>query len=128
MNVRPTPFDSNLVELNYYSFMISLDKCNGSCNAVGNLSAKICVPSKTKDVNVKVSNMIRSIFEAKKLVRHISCDCKCKILRHVIQIKNGLIINVNMYNGNIGTFWHRNLCMKIWYSSKSLRILLILLV
>ena len=30
-------FDLNLVELNYYPFMISLDKCNGSCNAVDNL-------------------------------------------------------------------------------------------
>ena len=30
-------FDLNLVELNYYPFMISLDKCNGSCNAVVNL-------------------------------------------------------------------------------------------
>lgn len=23
----------------------------------------------------------------------------------------------NMYNGNIGTFWHRKLCMKTWYQS-----------
>ena len=30
-------FDLNLVELNYYPFMISLDKCNGSCNGVDNL-------------------------------------------------------------------------------------------
>ena len=39
--LRPIPF-------NYYSFMISLDKCNGSCNAVDYLSMKICVPSKMK--------------------------------------------------------------------------------
>ena len=30
--------DSNSIELNYYLFMISLDKCNGSCNVVDNLS------------------------------------------------------------------------------------------
>ena len=29
--VRPTLIDFNPAELNYYSFMISLDECNGSC-------------------------------------------------------------------------------------------------
>ena len=28
----PTLIDLNLVELKYYPFMISLDKCSGSCN------------------------------------------------------------------------------------------------
>ena len=28
--------------------MISKDKCNGSCNAINDLSAKSCVPSETK--------------------------------------------------------------------------------
>ena len=39
---------------------------------------KICVPNKTKDVNVKVFNMITNKREAKTLTKHISCDCKCK--------------------------------------------------
>ena len=43
----------NPVKLNYFSFMISLDKFNGSCNAVDDLSIKICVPSETKDVMLK---------------------------------------------------------------------------
>ena len=37
--------------LNYYPHMISLNKCNGSCNVVDDLSTKICVPSKTKDID-----------------------------------------------------------------------------
>ena len=52
----------NAYELNLYSFMIGLDKCNESnesCNAVNDLSSKICVASKTKDVNVKVFNVIK---------------------------------------------------------------------
>ena len=36
--VRPTIFDMNPVELKYYSFMISLNKCTGGCNV---LSTKI---------------------------------------------------------------------------------------
>ena len=58
--------------------MISLDKYNGSCNVVDELSMKIWVPSATKDINVTVFNMITRINELKALVKHISCDCKYK--------------------------------------------------
>ena len=73
-----TVIDLNPVELNYYPFMISLDKCSRSCNVVDDLSTKICVPSKTKYVHVKVVNMITRINKAKTKMKHISCDCKCK--------------------------------------------------
>ena len=49
--IRPTLIDLNPIELIYYPFMISLDKCNGSCNVADGLSTKICVPSETNDVN-----------------------------------------------------------------------------
>ena len=55
--------------------MVSLDKCGGSCNV---LSPKICVPIKPKDVNVKAFNLIKIKNEAKTLVKHISCNFKCK--------------------------------------------------
>ena len=45
--VRPTLIYLNSVELKYYPFLISLDKCAGSCNV---LSPKTCVPKETKDV------------------------------------------------------------------------------
>ena len=67
----------NYIEAYYYPFMISLDKCYGSGTGVDDLSAKIWVPMKTKDVNFKVFNMITTINEAKPLMKHISCDCKC---------------------------------------------------
>ena len=38
----PTLIDLNPAELNYYPFMISLDKCSGSFNAVDDLSTTIC--------------------------------------------------------------------------------------
>ena len=56
-----------------------MDKCNESFNVVDDfLSIKICVPSKTKDVNVKVFNMLTRINELKNLEKHILCDCECK--------------------------------------------------
>ena len=42
--IRPTIIDLNTVELKY-PFMISLDKCDGSCNV---LSPKIYVPRKNQ--------------------------------------------------------------------------------
>ena len=75
---RPSRIDLNLTELNYYPFMIGLDKFNGSCNVADDLSTKICVPSKTKHINLKVFNMIARIYEAKTLVKHIPCDFECK--------------------------------------------------
>ena len=56
--VRSALIDLNPVEFNYYPFIISLDKCSASFNSVDVLSTKVCVPSKTKNVNVKVFNML----------------------------------------------------------------------
>ena len=45
--VRPCILNAmNPVELKYYPFMISFNKCTGSFNV---LSPKICVPKETKD-------------------------------------------------------------------------------
>ena len=53
--VRPTLIDLNPVELKYYPFMISLDKCTGSCNVS---SPKKRVPKETKGINVKAFNKL----------------------------------------------------------------------
>ena len=87
-----TLIDLNPNELNYYSFMVSLERCRGSCNTFDDSSRKICVRNKIDHVNVKVFNFITGINDAKKLVRHISCDCKCKVNdKNVIQTKNGIV-------------------------------------
>ena len=44
--VRPTLIDMNPNELKYYPFIVSLNKCTGSCNV---LSPKMCVPKETED-------------------------------------------------------------------------------
>ena len=42
--------------MSFYPFTIILEHSNGSCNNVNDLSAKVYVSSKTKDLNVKVYN------------------------------------------------------------------------
>ena len=59
---------TNPAELKYYLFMISLNKCTGSCNV---LSPKICVPKETKAIYVKAFNMIPNKNEAKPMTKHI---------------------------------------------------------
>ena len=47
---------------------------------VDDLSANVCVSSKTKDVYGKIFNIIKTINEAKTLAKHLSCNCKCKFV------------------------------------------------
>ena len=66
--VRPTLIDLNPGEVKYYPFVISLNKCAGSCIV---LSPKICVPKEIKYMNVKAFAMITNKDEAKVMVAHI---------------------------------------------------------
>ena len=77
--------------------MVNLDRCNGSCNTLNDLSSKICVPGNTEDVNLNVFNIVTRINESKSLIKHISCGCKCKFDgKKVIHFKNGIKIFVDV--------------------------------
>ena len=52
--------------------MVSLDRCNGSCNTLDDFSSSICVRNKTKDVNLNVFSMVTEINESKTFKKHIS--------------------------------------------------------
>lgn len=85
--IRQTHIDWNLVELNYYPFVISLDKCNGSYNVNDDLS-KNMFRVKKKDVNVKACSMKTRISEY---------DCKCKFYNATCNlIEKRIMINANV--------------------------------
>ena len=65
-------------EFHCYPFAVKLDRCVGSCNALNDLSNKVCVPNKTEDLNLSMFNMITVINESKTLTKHISGEGKCK--------------------------------------------------
>ena len=65
-------------EFLYYSFVVKLDRCVGSCNTLNDLSYKVCVSNKTEELNLSVFNMIAGKNESKTLTNHISCECKCR--------------------------------------------------
>ena len=51
--------------INLHPFAINLGRCVGSCNTLNDLPNKVCVPSKTEDLNLWVFNMITGINELK---------------------------------------------------------------
>ena len=65
---------------------------------------KICVPSDTKDVNVKVLNMIAKIIEAKTFYVIVNvnlikwnngeCQCECKKYHTCQKIIDGILAHV----------------------------------
>ena len=102
INLHP---NKNSQEFCYYPFTVKLDKCVGSCNNLNDLSNKVCVPSKTEDLNLSPFNMITGINELKTLTRHVSCKCKCKFDKKnsnfVIQINSRITINIDVSVENI---------------------------
>ena len=58
---RPNLIDKNPVEVKYYLFIISSNKCTGSCNV---LSPKISALKETKDIFIKAFNMMTKKTEA----------------------------------------------------------------
>ena len=92
--VRATLTDMDLVEFKYYPFMNSLNKCSGSCNV---WSPTICVPKKTKGINVKAFNILTKKDETKAMTEHVPVIVNANsIVKHAIQKKNGIIKDVNV--------------------------------
>ena len=75
---RPTLINLNADKRNqrlrYYPFVVSLNRCDGSCNTFDDLSIRISVPNKTEDVNLNVFNMVAAINEWKTLTKHFLCS------------------------------------------------------
>ena len=52
--VRPTLIDLILNELHSYTFIISMNNCNGSCNNVKDPFGRICLTNKVEDLSLLV--------------------------------------------------------------------------
>ena len=64
-----------------------VNKCGGSCNTTDGPHARVCIPNKVKNMNVKVSNLISEVNETRFLVQHKSCECKCRLNERVYNSK-----------------------------------------
>ena len=68
----------------YYPFFVSVHKCGGSCDTIDDPYARIWVPGKVKDANVKVFNLVSRVNETWLLVQYELCECKCRLNGYVI--------------------------------------------
>ena len=90
INLYPNGYSQ---ELHYYPHAVKVDRCVRSFNTFNELSNKVCVPSKSEDINIYVFNMITEKNESNILTKHLSCKCKYKF--DGSQIKSGIMINVD---------------------------------
>ena len=65
---RPKIIDVNNNEPVFYPYSIKVNKCSGSCNTINDPFAKLCVPDITKNINVKVFNLMVRINETRQIV------------------------------------------------------------
>ena len=77
--------------------MVSLGRCNGSCNTLDDLSVRTCVLNKTEDVNLNVFIVITRINESKASTKRIHVIVNVKLMVvNIIQIKSGIKICVDV--------------------------------
>ena len=50
INLHPDEYSQ---ELQYYPFVVKLDKCVERCNTLNNLSNKVYAPNKTEDLSIR---------------------------------------------------------------------------
>ena len=55
INLHPNEYSRGS---HYYPFVVSLDRCAGICNTLDDLSNRVCVSNKAKNLNLSVFNMI----------------------------------------------------------------------
>ena len=98
-------------EFHYYPYAVKLDRCVASCNTLNDLSIKICIPNKTEDLNLSIFNIITGIDKSKTLLKYISCECKCNLMKqNVSQINSGITINVDVTVKNL--IYVKRLCLQ----------------
>lgn len=82
LNINPYQARPILADINsdgnvFYPFSISVNKCGGSCNNIGDPYTRACVPNKVKNMNVRVFNLMSEVNETNNLVKNKSHVSKC---------------------------------------------------
>ena len=63
----------------FYPYSIKINKYKGSCNTINDPYAKICVPEKIKNTNVKVFNLMSRTNETRHIKWHKTYKCRCRL-------------------------------------------------
>ena len=63
----------------FYPYGIKINKCKSSCNTINDPYAKICVPDKIKNTNVKLFNLMSRTNEARHIKWCKMCKRRCRL-------------------------------------------------
>ena len=77
--VRPEIININSNEPSFYPYTVKISKCRGSCNNINDPYAKLYVPDVSKNMNVKVFNLISRTNETRYITWHETCKCQCRL-------------------------------------------------
>ena len=77
--IRTEIINVNTNEPMFYLYSVKINKCKGSCNTINDPYAKLCVTDTTKNINVKVFNLMSRTNETRHLEWHKTCKCKCRL-------------------------------------------------
>ena len=81
MNNQECKTRSEIIRINtneplFYPYSIKINTCKGSCNTFNDPYAKICVPDKIKNTNVKVFHLMSKTNETRHKKWHKTCNNK----------------------------------------------------
>ena len=77
--VRPEIININSNEPLFYPYCFKIRKYRGSWNNIKDPYAKLCVPDVSKNMNVKVFNLISRTNETRYIKRHETCNGKYRL-------------------------------------------------
>ena len=62
-----------------YPYSIKVNRCNGNCNNITNPYFKVCVADITKNVTLKIFDLMTLKNKTKQIIIHESCKCICRL-------------------------------------------------
>ena len=65
--VRPEIINTNSNNPIFYPFSVKINRCSDNCNNINDPYARICVPDTTKDLKVKVFNLMSKTNETRQI-------------------------------------------------------------
>ena len=77
--IRPEIVTINNNEPLFYSYSIVPNKCRGSCDNINDPYETLCVPDVTKNISIKLFNLMSRSNETRDIYRHKTCKCKCRL-------------------------------------------------
>ena len=77
--VRLEIININKNEPQFCSYSVKISTCSGSCNNINDPYAKLCVPDVSKNMNVKVFNLISVTNQTRCIKWHEICNCICRL-------------------------------------------------